>query len=173
MEKIKNVLVLQGTDFSDAGLGKIENTVVAYSISSTYGFIANGGAVTTNSTWGARVNLSDLINIPSGASRILGVTNLFSASGSDFLPCVCWYDSNGDALGSSVNVFELNPTIKESAGTITSSSTSMKVKKGYLNAKIPSGAAKARIQWFFMPKGITGIDDSALIDKNGPSLVWE
>ena len=173
MEKIKNVLILQGMDFSDAGLGKIKNTPVEYAISSTKGFITNGGAVTSNTTWGARVNLTDLINIPSGAKFILGVTNLFSASGSDFLPCVCFYDSNGTALGSTFNVFELNPVIIESNGIITSSSTSMKVKKGYLKAKIPSGAAKARIQWFYMPTGITGIDNKALIEENGPSLVWE
>lgn len=175
MIRMGNVIVLPGMDFSDAGMGKIKNTPITISVSSTAGFLTKVGKPTANAAWGQRVKFTDLTDIPEGATYILGAINMFSDSADNFYPCICYYDSEGVTLGQSYNEFTLTPISKTETGTFKtggSAGTTMKVKAGYVKSKIPTGAAKARFQWFYEAANISGIDAEVLISESGPELVW-
>lgn len=175
MKRMANVIVLPGMDFSDAGLGKIENTSVLISESSTAGFLTKLGTPTANAAWGQRVKFTDLTDIPEGTTYILGYTNMFSDSADNFYPCICYYDSEGASLGTAYNEFTLAPISKTETGTFTTggaAGSTMKVKAGYVKSKIPTGAAKVRFQWFYKATNISGIDADVLISESGPELVW-
>lgn len=172
MKKVLNVIVLPGMDFSDSGLGQLNSQNMDIAVSADKGFLANTGAFTANATWGRRVRVSDYIDIPSGATSVFGITNLFNAGGvGNYLPGVCFYDSSNNPLGQAYNIRTLSPAIKTETGTMPSNST-MEVSIGYINAQIPSGAAKVRLQWFFDPYDYVGLTTDVLISDT-PTLYFE
>lgn len=169
---MKNIIILDGMDFSAVGLGQIVNTPLDATNNPTPGYInVSGGLATTNAGWNARMRFSSPITIPAGTTAIVGTSDSATdhrSSGDELrLPIIAYYNSDGECIG-------VCDALSYIEAEYVSTTSGIIYRKGSVMSNVPANAANLRVQWLCGGVSPYPGDDpnEDTIMPNGPVLVF-